>query len=107
MRAYRDKRQVRNFIYSPLSLIILTAILILFGRSVWKAYAKERLSRAGEQAARAELLELGARKDKTQKQLEELNTPEGKEAELRDKFQVAWPGEEMVIITQPDPKKSE
>ena len=91
---------MRNFIYSPLVLVVLGLIVILFARSVWQAYAKERTSRIGEYNASAELADLKERQEKMEGRLEQLQTEDGIEAELRGKYGVGREGEEMIIITE-------
>ncbi len=104
MRAYREKRQMRNFMYSPLVLIVLALIVVFFARSAWHAYAKDQISKEGEQTAAGELADLETRKATLEKELEALKTASGVETELRNKFQVAWPGEQMIVLTQPESK---
>lgn len=103
---FHKRRQVRNFMYSPLVLILLALVVLLFARSVWQAYAKERAARIGEYNAESELAELAERKAKMEKELRTLETAQGIEAKLRTKYGVGLPGEEMIIITEPSEAKN-
>lgn len=100
MREYKRKAKIRRFIYSPIALFVLILLIAFMGKATWSVYTKEKESRKNLINATAELAALEARKDNITKQIERLKTPEGVEAEIRGQFQVAKPGERMVVIAE-------
>ena len=105
MREFRQKRQFREMLYSRPTLFVLLVVLFLTARAAYNMYGKEIES--GERAARAqtELQNLRERKSQVTKAIQQLNTPEGMEREIRDDFRVAKPGEHLVVLV--DPPKNE
>ena len=98
MRQFADKRKVKRILYSPFSVIILATLVFFLGRSVWKAYSKNTISREARAGALRQIKELEARKAELEAKLEKLQSPEGLESEIRDKLPVAKEGEEVIII---------
>ena len=98
MRQFADKRKIRKILYSPLSIIVLVALVFFLARAVWGVYLKNNISRQVREAAVRQINELEARKAELEEKLRELESPEGLEAEIRDKLPVAKPGEEVIII---------
>lgn len=70
------------------------------GKATWSVYSKERDSKASLSLASEQLVALVARQDNLTEQIERLRTPEGVEAEIRGQFQVAKPGERMVVVVE-------
>ncbi|PIQ68153.1 MAG: hypothetical protein COV91_05655 [Candidatus Taylorbacteria bacterium CG11_big_fil_rev_8_21_14_0_20_46_11] len=100
MREYQRKKNIRRFIYSPLTLIVLVVLILFMGKATWSVYSKERDSKTSLSRASEQLASLIARKDNLTEQIERLRTPEGVEAEIRGQFQVAKPGERMVVVVE-------
>lgn len=98
MRDFERKRKIRKVLYSKGVLLLLLLLLALVGRATWGLYAKERESRRNLDRVEAELLGLQLREEKLRADIARLKTPEGVETEIREQFQVAKPGEKMVVL---------
>lgn len=84
---------------------MLLVVLFLTARAAYNVYGKETESRDRATRARTELRNLQQRKIEVAKAIEQLNTKEGMEREIRNSFRVAKPGEHLVVLV--DPPKSE
>ena len=98
---FYEKRKLRNILYSKPVLAMLAVIILLFSYSVWGAYQKEAETR-GKWNQRASVLdELKDRESGLQTEIDRLDTPRGLEAEIRNKYEVAKDGEEVIVIVEP------
>ncbi len=101
MREFRQKRQFREMLYSRPTLLVLLVVLFLTARAAYNVYGKESESRERAARAQTELQNLQQRKVEVAKAIEELNTKEGIEREIRNSFRVAKPGEHLVVLVNP------
>ena len=106
MQDYNRKKGARRFIYSPLFLLILLAVLLLLGKAVWGVYNKERLSAQYLEQEQAELSRIQARETELEQSVEYLKTDKGVESEIRSKFRVVKEGESVAVIIDDEPKVS-
>ncbi len=97
-RNFQARRQVRRTIYSVPALIVLLVVTLLLARGVWSAYTK--YARTEELLAQAKSMhvKLLERTGELEKETTSLSTDRGIEKEVRAHFQVARPGEEVVIL---------
>jgi len=98
MKEFQERRKIKRKIYSKTSLVILLILIILLARSTWSIYQKEKESKQNIVIANNEVAELQSRHDLLQSQVELLKTPTGQEEAIRQKYQVAKDGEDMVVI---------
>ncbi|HEY4508621.1 MAG TPA: septum formation initiator family protein [Candidatus Paceibacterota bacterium] len=87
-------------LYSRTVLAALLLFIVLISKAAWDMYGKERESQRQLEAVENELAALVARENLLQDDLTRLRTPEGIEAEIRAQFQVAKPGEQMVVLVE-------
>ncbi len=92
------KKSKYSFWHSPLVLLFLFFILVLFSYNMIGLVQKERETNRNKVSELNKIDELKKRKDTLSKEIDKLNTEEGIEESVRDKFQVVKPGEKMVII---------
>ena len=95
---FQQKKIAKRIMYSKLTLFVLLILVILFTRAVWNIYQKEKFSRMGLATVEKKYDELSARKEYLEGQIKKLQTDEGIEAEIRDKFSVVKEGEVSVLI---------
>lgn len=94
--------------YSLPTLIGLFIVVILLARATWGVYGKEQESRNNLAAVHAEFETLQKRQSLLKEETDKLNTQEGIEEEIRQKFQVAKPGESLlVVVDKPLPESTE
>ncbi len=73
-------------------------LLVLVSKATWGLYAKERESQKNLGRVEAELSELQLREERLSGDIARLQTSEGIETEIRGQFQVAKPGEKMIVL---------
>ncbi|HVX90708.1 MAG TPA: hypothetical protein VHC20_03660 [Candidatus Paceibacterota bacterium] len=96
------RRTSRPLTYRDITVAGLLAIgIVWFGFLTWNIFAKEERARHDVADAGAELAALDARQTTLKADLDELNTPRGQEAALRDTEGVARPGEHVIIVVPP------
>jgi cell division protein FtsB len=100
MREFQQRRRVRDLIYSRFALGALFVLAVIFARGTWGIYSKYSDARLERAHADEELSDLKARKSTLEREVASLHTDYGLEEKLREKFQVARPGEKMVVIVQ-------
>jgi cell division protein FtsB len=83
-------------------LLVVLLALVLFGISgVWRIYKRERESAVLNQGSTAHLADLIRREAQLRADIANLDTDRGKEAALRQQYQMGKPGEGMIIIVNP------
>lgn len=99
---FHQKRKLRTMINSPITQVILLLLSLVVGWSAYVRYdiameMKERRELAEQQAAALE-----AKKQALEEKVEYLSSERGQEAEMRRQFDVALPGEQVVVIVDKD-----
>ncbi|MCA9358106.1 septum formation initiator family protein [Candidatus Kaiserbacteria bacterium] len=97
---FHQKRKLRAVINSPFTQAVLLALVFMIA---WSAYvrfdiAMEMRDRRVQAELQAAALE--ARKTELEKQVKYLSSERGIEAEMRRQFDVALPGEQVVVIVE-------
>lgn len=100
MLDFYQKRKLRSICNSPITQVVLVVIV---GVLLWNAF--ERYTIAMTMSERRELVEqeaaiLQVRKDALESEVEYLRQERGIEAEMRRQFDIALPGEEVVVILE-------
>jgi cell division protein FtsB len=95
---FQQKRTVRRIIYSKFTIFVLLVLVIVFSRSVWNIYKKEKFSRESLSVVERKYEDMSSRKKYLEGQIQKLNTEDGIEEEIRDKFSVKKEGEISVLI---------
>lgn len=98
MRDFQRKRKIRKALYSKGVLFIVFLLLILAAKATWGVYSKEHQSESALKRVESELAALEAREETLTANISRLKTPEGVEWQIREQFQVAKPGERMVVL---------
>ncbi|OHA21192.1 MAG: hypothetical protein A2849_01570 [Candidatus Taylorbacteria bacterium RIFCSPHIGHO2_01_FULL_51_15] len=102
MRDFQRKRKIKKALYSRGVLAVLFLLLVLIGKATFGVYVKERESKKNLIRVERELLSLQTREEKLRQEIAHLSTPEGIETQIREQFQVAKPGERMVVLVAPE-----
>jgi len=106
MREFQEKRLFRKIFFSRPVFLLLSALLVLFSFSVFEIYKKHKHAKLLNQEAENEILVLEEKKLRLKAGINEVQTPEGTEEELRRKFQIKKPGEEYIVIIDNEPDES-
>ena len=83
----------------------LAGFSLVMAGAVAEVYQKERAASRDRVAATLEAADLATRRDDLKYTIDSLATPRGMEAELRERFPLARPGESVYILV--DAKKPE
>ena len=102
MREFKDKRKRKEKLYSIWSILALFVILLFLVRSVWNIYQKEKESANLDSDSRVKFNSLSAQADQLAANINKLSTDAGIDEELRLKYGVVKPGEEMIVVVPED-----
>ena len=95
---FQQKKKIRKIIYSRITIIILFVVIIFLAKAVYDIYVKERMSSEGVSMIEKDYNSLKERQDMLKYEISKLKTKEGIEEEIREKYNVAKPGETVVVI---------
>jgi cell division protein FtsB len=98
MLEFQQKRNIKNILYSKFSLVILFLLIIFLAHSTYGIYIKSKLSTEGYDKVKNQYEDLNNRKIALEAEIDRLNSDIGVEEELRSKFNVAKPGETVVVV---------
>lgn len=102
MREFQEKHKYKKILYSKGMIIVLVILIVFFARATWGVYKKEKESSANAYRATQELKRLSDREALLTSEIARLSTDEGIEEEIRAKYGVSKPGEEILIIVDPN-----
>ncbi|MFA6297114.1 MAG: septum formation initiator family protein [Candidatus Paceibacterota bacterium] len=103
MKENQPKKKHHFSIYSKPFLIFLAVVVVLLLKGTWGVWQKERESKRNVAEVSQELIQLSKRKDLLQGQIQKLNTEEGIEESLRQKFQISKEGEKVLVVVDRAP----
>lgn len=104
MSRLRKKSWLADWLESPIVLAVLLLCIVFLGISVFERFTVEREMAARQEQAAATLAELAARRAELEARVDDLAGDRGVETELRRNFDVARPGEQVVIILEDEPE---
>jgi len=103
MKENQPKKKYHFNLYSKPFLIFLVVVVILLVKGTWGVLQKERESKRNVAEVSQELVQLSKRKELLQSQIQKLNTEEGIEESLRQKFQISKEGEKVLVVVDRAP----
>ena len=104
MATFQQRRDPMRLMWRRLIAVGLLIVLVLAVRAVWGVYQKSQDSYVLKVEAKAKLDDLKGREAELRADIANLHSEKGVEAELRERYDVAAPGEGVVvIIDQPEP----
>ena len=106
MLDFQQKRKIRNVAYNRITLIILFLLVLVFARSTWIVYQKQRVSEDMKNVSLTNVEELRLRNNELQSKIDRLETTPGVEEEIRLKFNVVKERENMVVIVENEDSKA-
>jgi cell division protein FtsB len=93
-----EKKKTIRTLYSKPVLIGLLVLIVILVRATWGVFQKEQESRRNVAMVHAELQTLNERKMVLERETNKLNTQEGIENAIREKFQVSKEGESVLVV---------
>lgn len=100
MRKFQDRRKFRKLIFSSLSFALLLIVSVLLVNATFKVYVKNNNAVEKNEKVKAQITELEERKRKLEAELARLQTQNGIEEEIREKFNMQKPGEQVLTIVE-------
>lgn len=100
MDKWKHKDSKKELMHSPLVLIFLSVVLIIFLYNVVFLVQKARDTKKKKLLAEEEIVSLKKKQDDLNKEIEKLSTDEGIEEVLRDKYQLVHPGEKIAVVVE-------
>ncbi|MBI5078231.1 MAG: hypothetical protein HZB11_02615 [Candidatus Yonathbacteria bacterium] len=105
MIPFQERKKFRKIMYSKASLVTLFIVLIAAGRGAWGIHQKAVIAETERDIALRSLSDFTSRITELQASLARVKSNQGLESEIRQKYTVARPGEEVVIVVDDIAKK--
>lgn len=102
MLEFYQKRSLRTILHSRVALVLAILLCLGMAQIVYGRFVIQQEMIAKEAEARTKLDALEAHKTDLEKKVKYLSNDRGIEAEMRRNFDVARPGEQVVIIVDKD-----
>ena len=102
MLEFQAKKRFRKVLFSKGVIIAIVILGAFMARATWNVYKKERASSANAFEAEKELNKLHDRQLLLNFEISRLSTDQGIEEEIRSKYSVIKPGENMLVIVDKD-----
>lgn len=104
MTYHRRSKTISGWIKdSPIALAVLIIIALFLLKKSWDLFGEARMARVAAESARADYESLAARQANLQQKIARLDTPQGVDQAIREKFGLVKDGEEMVVVLLPAP----
>ena len=107
MLEFQEKRRVKKFFYSRVTLAILIIVALYSFSAVFKVYQKQDMTKDNLAKTAASLASLQAREKMLSSEVERLKTEAGREEEIREKFGLVKPGEEVIVVVDKDDSRGQ
>lgn len=104
MKRFQQKQQVKARIYSKPVLVFLVILCLFLAKAVFNIYGKYKASNVEKQITLDKLKSFEQREADLKREILNLQSPEGREEEIRKKFNVAKPGEKVIVVVEDEEK---
>lgn len=105
MLPFQERKKFRKILYSKASILVLLVALVLVSRGAWQVHEKAVIARTERDESARVLADLQDRNKALEASLTHLKSTQGIEDEVRQKYAVARPGEEIVVVVDESSKK--
>ena len=100
MYEFREKKKLRKILYSNGTLIALLVVFVVLAKGTWNIYMKEREAELSRVDTDNQVASLTSRQAFLENEVAKLKTENGIEREIREKYDVAKPGEQVFVIVK-------
>ena len=100
MLDFHQKRKLKNISLLPITRVFLFVLVIIVAYSAFIRYQIANEMTERRDLAESEIGELRKQKQQLEEKVEYLSDDRGIEAEMRRQFDIALPGEEVVVILE-------
>jgi len=94
----QERRKIKKILHSNAALATLAVLFAVLSVSVFKMYSRNKIASAKYNEVRRQLEDLQARKAQLESDIARFKSGEGMDEEIRKKFNVAKPGEHILVI---------
>ena len=98
MMEFQEKKNFRRILYCQPTLVVFFILLIFLGVSVFDVYIKYNLARNNVSKTATSYEHLLEREEELSSEIEKLKTTSGVEAEIREKYGLIRPSEEVITV---------
>jgi cell division protein FtsB len=98
IKQFKSRRKTKRLLYSPVTVIVLTLVLVVLARSTWSIYEKYLLSSDRLDQAESQLFALKNQEGQLSQSIAQLSTASGTEAVMRTNFRIIKPGESLAVL---------
>ena len=98
MIPFQERKKFRKIMYSKVALFVLLVVLFVVGRGTWDIYQKTSVAQTERDIAMRALADIQSRTTELQDSFVRLRSDRGIEEEVRQKYTVARPWEEVVVV---------
>ncbi|MES2023266.1 MAG: septum formation initiator family protein [Patescibacteria group bacterium] len=98
MKNFQQKSKFKLFMQSRLGLTLLGLFVIFFAYSVFGFMGKAEEAAKNKNLAEEKIVELQKEKERLSTDIQKLQTPEGQEEAIREKFGWTKSGEGLVVV---------
>ena len=103
MLEFQGRRRTKSWLYSKTAVFVCLVIVAFLAHGTWKMYQRYSFTAIERQKIEMTAANLQQRRDMLANSLEMLNTGDGVERQIRDKFLVVKEGEYVVTIVDKTP----
>ena len=107
MHPIQKPQKATRFFFHPVVLAILALLTVYFASSVFQIARKSKEAKENRMLAANELEKLEERQQVLSAEIARLETEEGVEEALREKFRIMKEGEGVIVIVDPEIPLSE
>lgn len=107
MRELKEKRRIRKFLFSKVTIGVLLVIFSLLLSATWSVFGKYQETKGNKENAERSLIRLIEQATHLESEIVRLNTDRGIEEEIRNNFGFVKEDEQVIIIVHNDPLSDE
>ncbi|MFZ2205754.1 MAG: septum formation initiator family protein [Minisyncoccia bacterium] len=98
MKNFQEKRRIRVILESRPALVVLFIVTIVFAWSMVGFIGKAEDASRNKKIAEDKIIELQKSKERFSSDIQRLQTDQGKEEAIREKFGLVKEGEELIVV---------
>ena len=106
MLEFQEKRKIWRILYSKVTLFILIILIVFLANSIWNLYKKQDLTKDNLGKTASSLDSLLVREKMLSSEIERLKIESGIEEEIREKYGLVKPGEEVIVVVDESESKN-
>lgn len=106
MRELQQKQKRKRRLYSLPALFLLLIVALLLVRGAYGVVMKERESKRYVKELEEKHIELSRRSEMLEQNIARLQTDEGIDEEIKEKYGVSREGERVAVIVDPQPEET-